>query len=593
MKKVLAFLSLSLALGFAGCDSSTGSDNASGSESSSLVGTWKSNSANVFMTFQSNGKVVLTDIIATDTSFDTGTWKVSGTSLTLILNGDTATGSYVISGSTLAIAGGKLAAAYTKVSTSPSPSTDSTTTNTSSNSSSSASSLVGTWKSNSANVFMTFQSNGKVVLTDIIATDTSFDTGTWKVSGTSLTLILNGDTATGSYVISGSTLAIAGGKLAAAYTKVSTSPSPSTDSTTTNTSSNSSSSASSLVGTWKNTSKSAFVTFQSNGKVVLTDIKATDTSSDTGTWKVSGTSITLILNGETINGNYVISDSTLAIVSGKLAAAYTKVSTSPSPSTGSTTTNTGSNSSSSTSPLVGTWKSNSDNVFITFQSNGVAIVADIATDTLFDTGTWKASGTRITLSLDGDAGTWNYVISGGTLTIVSGNQTLTYTKVSTSPSPSTSTSNSSSSSTGSSTTTTSSVVGIWMTSYVDSTASMIEKDVSYITFSSNGTYAIVDVAYYKSGSLAASVDTSRSSGTWTATSDSIYLTNEDASSTAMKYSISGSSLTLTMKNSDGAGSAVFTKAASVVLPTYAARVASAAARSASSLIAGARRHFLF
>ena len=135
MKKILAFLSLSLVLGFAGCDSSTGSD--SSSSSSSLVGTWQTSSAKgiVSFTFQSNGTFVEKDIVASDTSADTGTWKVSGNNITIILSGDTATGSYAISGSTLTITSGKQSAAYTKVSTSSSSSTSSTTTSPSTSSS--------------------------------------------------------------------------------------------------------------------------------------------------------------------------------------------------------------------------------------------------------------------------------------------------------------------------------------------------------------------------------------------------------------------------------------------------------------------------
>ena len=237
---------------------------------------------------------------------------------------------------------------------------------------------------------------------------------------------------------------------------------------------------------------------------------------------------------------------------------------------------TGDGSGSGTSSsLVGTWANGSASVSMTFQSSGKVILTDIiASDTTFDTGTWKVSGNTLTMILDGDTSIATYAISGSSLTLSSGSRSVTYTKVGASSSSSTSTS----------TTTNSAVVGIWKHAYTDSTSSTVEKETVFATFASGGTFSTVSIYYYKSGSTT-ELDTNRTSGTWTATSDSLYLTRTSKTSSsgtsttvksyAMKYRVSGSSL-MTIENSD---TTVFTKAASIVLPTY-ARAASAARVSA-------------
>ena len=236
----------------------------------------------------------------------------------------------------------------------------------------------------------------------------------------------------------------------------------------------------------------------------------------------------------------------------------------------------------------------------------------VVSDTSADTGTWKVSGNNITIILSGDTVAGSFAVSGNTLTITSGQQTEAYIKVSTSSSPSTSTTNSStssSSSTGgssgsgssssSSTSTSSSLVGIWKSSRVDSTAYLVEKQTEYVTFSSNGEYSAVEVDYQQSGFLAATIDTSRISGTWSIASDSLYLTNTSKGtavlSVVLKFSLSGNLLTTIKSSTYGIDTTVFTKATSIVLPTYAARVASTAARTSasSSIVTAARRHFLF
>lgn len=130
---------------------------------------------------------------------------------------------------------------------------------------------------------------------------------------------------------------------------------------------------------------------------------------------------------------------------------------------------------------------------------------------------------------------------------------------------------------------------------MDSTSTSIEKDLVYVTFSSNGTFSTVGVDYYKSGSSAATIDTSRTSGTWSVASDKLYITSTGEGTTTLKFSLSGNLLTTIESSTYGIDTTVFTKATSIVLPTYAARVASTAARTSasSSIVTAARRHFLF